>query len=216
MDIQVKVCGMTRPEQVARLWDIGVSYAGFIFYPESPRYVLSGLTPEDIRKERRIGKVGVFVNAAIPDLLELAEACRLDRVQLHGDESPEYCAQVSVHLPVVKAFRLSGQEQLDQLLAPYRQMCEHFLFDTSGAGYGGTGKQFDWSLLNAVDHMKPFFLSGGIGPGDAHSIRGFREGPSGAFLSAVDINSRFETAPGVKDMQSVEAFIRTLNTGTND
>lgn len=216
MDMSVKVCGMTRPEQVARLCDIGVSYAGFIFYPGSPRYVLSCLTPEDIRKESRIGKVGVFVNAGITDVLELAEACALDMVQLHGDESPEYCAQVAVHLPVVKAFRLSGQERVDLLVAPYVQVCERLLFDTAGAGFGGTGKQFDWSLLNAMDHVKPFFLSGGIGPGDAPLIRAFREGPSGAFLSAVDINSRFESAPGVKDVPSVEAFIRALNSGTND
>ncbi|QEC45362.1 phosphoribosylanthranilate isomerase [Pseudobacter ginsenosidimutans] len=208
--MRVKVCGMTQPEQVAQLADMGVSFAGFIFYPKSPRYVFKHMTTTQIRKENNINKVGVFVNAPIEEVLHMVDECRLHLVQLHGDENPKYCEKIADYVSVVKAFRLSDNDSVEWMIRPYMDCCDMFMFDTMGAGYGGTGKKFDWSVLKDTIIGKPFFLSGGIEPGDEAQLREFEKEPAAKALFAIDINSKFETNPGYKDMEKVRGFVNNM------
>jgi phosphoribosylanthranilate isomerase len=208
--MRVKVCGMTQPEQVAQLADMGVSFAGFIFYPKSPRYVFKHMTTTQIRKENNVNKVGVFVNTPIEEVLHMVDECRLHLVQLHGDESPKYCEKIADYVSVVKAFRLSDNDSVEWMIRPYMDCCDMFMFDTMGAGYGGTGKKFDWSVLKDSIIGKPFFLSGGIEPGDEDKLREFEQEPAAKALFAIDINSKFETSPGFKDMDMVREFVSKM------
>lgn len=205
--MRVKVCGMTQPDQVEQLAGMGATFAGFIFYPKSPRYVFKHMTITQIRKVNNINKVGVFVNSSIEEILHLVDECRLHMVQLHGDESPKFCEKIADYVSVVKAFRLSDNDSVDWMIRPYMDVCDMFMFDTMGAGYGGTGKKFDWSVLKNSTIGKPFFLSGGIEPGDEEELKGFEKEPVAKALFAIDINSKFEVSPGVKDMDKLRPFI---------
>jgi phosphoribosylanthranilate isomerase len=208
--MRVKVCGMTQIEQVDKLADLGVTFAGFIFYPKSPRYVFKNMTTTQIRKENNVNKVGVFVNSSIEEVLHMVDECRLHMVQLHGDESPKYCEKIADYVSVVKAFRLSDNDSVEWMVKPFMDVCDMFMFDTMGAGYGGTGKKFDWDLLKGETIGKPFFLSGGIEPGDEEKLKTFTEEPVAKAMFAIDINSRFEIAPGIKDMEKVRSFVEKL------
>jgi phosphoribosylanthranilate isomerase len=206
--MRIKVCGMTLPEQVEMLPDLGATFAGFIFYPKSPRYVFRHMTSDQIKKINTINKVGVFVNASVEEVLSMVDECRLQMVQLHGDEPPKYCERLADYVSVVKAFRISDNDSIEWMIRPYMDMCDMFMFDTMGAGYGGTGKKFDWNMLKGSSVGKPFFLSGGIQPEDTTALKEFANEPVAKALFAVDINSKFETLPGVKDMNKVEKFIQ--------
>lgn len=208
--MRIKVCGMTQPEQVERLPEMGATFAGFIFYPKSPRYVFRHVTSAQIKKINTINKVGVFVNASVEEVLLMVDECRLHMVQLHGDESAKYCERIADYVSVVKAFRLSDNDSIEWMIRPYMDVCDMFMFDTIGSGYGGTGKKFDWNMLKGSSIGKPFFLSGGIQPEDTDALKEFKEEPVSKALFAIDINSRFETSPGIKDMSKVEKFIRDL------
>lgn len=190
---------------------MGVDMAGFIFYPKSPRYMVNKIPAEYLRKFRRkIAKVGVFVNMPYEELMRTVEEYRLDMVQLHGDEIPRYCEQVSNYITVIKAFRLSDNDPIDWMAKPYDETCDMYMFDTLGAGYGGTGKKFDWNVLKNSTIDKLFFLSGGIEPHDEKKLKEFAAEPIAKKLFAVDINSRFEISPGVKDMDKVKEFVTSL------
>ena len=208
--MRVKVCGMTQIDQVEKLADSGVAFAGFIFYPKSPRYVFKNMTTTQIRRENNVNKVGVFVNSPVEEVLHMVDECRLHMVQLHGDESPKYCEKIADYVSVVKAFRLSDNDSVEWMIRPFMDVCDMFMFDTMGAGYGGTGKKFDWNLLKGQTIGKPFFLSGGIEPGDEEKLKLFTEEPVAKALFAIDINSRFEITPGIKDMSMVKDFAGKL------
>ena len=208
--MRVKVCGMTQMDQVEKLHDVGATFAGFIFYPKSSRYALRHLTTAQIKKENNINKVGVFVNASVDHVLHMVDECRLHMVQLHGDESPKFCEKIADYISVVKAFRLSDNDHIEWMIRPYMSMCDMFLFDTEGVGYGGTGKKFNWDILEGSVIGKPFFLSGGIEPGDSEKLKLFAQKPVANALFAVDINSKFEVSPGIKDMEKVKQFVGEL------
>ncbi|OLY93089.1 phosphoribosylanthranilate isomerase [Cnuella takakiae] len=205
--MRIKVCGMTQKTQVESLADLGVSFAGFIFYPKSPRYVFREMTATQIRKVNNINKVGVFVNAPMDEVLHLVDECRLQMVQLHGDETPKYCDRLADYVSVVKAFRLSDNDSVEWMTRPFDDVCDHYLFDTMGAGYGGTGKKFDWTVLQGQQINKPFFLSGGIEKGDEEKIRNFTHDSVAKNLFALDINSKFELSPGIKNLELVQEFV---------
>lgn len=212
--MRIKVCGITQAEQVRQLDDLGVEFAGFIFYPKSPRYVFKQMSGPDIKqlRGRHINKVGVFVNAPVEELLQTVDDCGLHLVQLHGDETPKYCEKVADYVGVIKAFRLREDDQVLWKIKDYREIADMFLFDTDGTGYGGTGKKFNWSVLQGLSIQKPFFLSGGIGPDDTENIRQFIQDPVAKDLFSLDVNSKFETIPGVKDMQVIEKFVKEIKT----
>jgi len=209
--IRVKVCGMTQAEQVHQLDEMGVEFCGFIFYPRSPRYIHKHMSAADIKAVRgKINKVGVFVNTPAEEILKKVNDCGLYLVQLHGDETPRECEKISNYITVIKAFRLSELDNIQWKVREYYDVADMFMFDTEGSGYGGTGKKFDWNVLNELDIRKPFFLSGGIEPGDARKLREFSGKQVAKDLFAVDINSRFETTPGVKNMEKIRLFLQEL------
>jgi phosphoribosylanthranilate isomerase len=208
---RIKVCGITSPSQFEALDEMGVDLAGFIFYPKSPRYMVDKMPAEYLRKFRgRIVKVGVFVNTPYEELMRTVEDYRLDMVQLHGDEIPRYCEEVANYITVIKAFRLSENDPIEWMAKPFEEACDMYMFDTLGAGYGGTGKKFDWNVLKNASIDKLFFLSGGIQPGDENKLRDFAKEEIAKKIFAVDINSKFETSPGVKDLEKVRAFVENL------
>lgn len=210
--MRIKVCGLTRPEQVMQLDEMGVEFAGFIFYPKSPRYVFSHMQKEQLKKLKgqQINKVGVFVNTPAEEVLQMVDACGLYLVQLHGDESPRYCEKISNYVTVVKAFRMRDGENILWRAKDYQDCCDMFLFDTEGAGYGGTGKKFNWNILKGENVRKPFFLSGGIQPDDVDLLKEFSKESVAKDLFAVDINSKFEVTAGLKNMDLVSAFVKSL------
>jgi phosphoribosylanthranilate isomerase len=211
MAIRIKVCGVTMPAQLEAFDEMGVDLAGFIFYPKSPRYVVNKIQAEYLRKFKgKIAKVGVFVNMPYDELMRTVEDYRLDMVQLHGDEIPRYCEQVANYITVIKAFRLSDNDPIDWMAKPYEEGCDMYMFDTLGAGYGGTGKKFDWSVLKNSTIDKLFFLSGGIEAGDEEKLKEFANEPIAKKLFAIDINSKFEMSQGVKDIEKVRIFVEKL------
>jgi phosphoribosylanthranilate isomerase len=202
--MKIKVCGITRREDLLKLVEYQVDYAGFIFYEKSPRFAGSKLDPRTIRETKEIKKVGVFVDAPLEQVRRTITDYGLDMVQLHGDETPGYCA--SIDIPVVKAFRVRTNISWDAI-EPYIAVTDYFLFDTdTGNAYGGTGIKFNWELLNSYPYEHPFFLSGGIGPEQLNELLEFKH-PA---LFAVDVNSKFETHPGVKDMEKVKPFTEQI------
>jgi phosphoribosylanthranilate isomerase len=208
---RVKVCGMTLPEQVNALDEMGVDLAGFIFYEKSPRFVKKKISSATMKKTGgRIAKVGVFVNMEYEELMKTVEEYRLDMVQLHGDETERFCEKVANYVTVIKAFRLSDNDPIDWMIRPYHEVSDMYMFDTLGAGYGGTGKKFDWNVLKTVTLNKLFFLSGGIEPGDEERLNAFAATPEAKKLFAVDINSKFEISAGVKNMEKVREFVGKL------
>lgn len=207
--MRIKVCGMTSTEQVLQLDEMGVEFAGFIFYPKSPRYVYKFMPKPEVKKikGKGINKVGVFVNATVEEVLQTVDDCGLHLVQLHGDETPKYCEKIANYVGVVKAFRLREEDNVLWKVKDYMDIADMFLFDTEGAGYGGTGKQFDWNILRGLAIRKPFFLSGGIGPDDAEKLAQFAKEPVAKDLFSIDVNSKFEITPGIKDMEALTRFI---------
>ncbi|NTS42898.1 phosphoribosylanthranilate isomerase [Flavisolibacter sp. BT320] len=220
--MKVKVCGITRIDQLLALPELDVSYAGFIFYPPSPRYVgRAGLSGTAVKKANvKLYKVGVFVDASYEEVMRSIEEYGLDMVQLHGRETPYECQKIVANIDVIKAFRFAENDHVGWMIKDYYEDADFFLFDTgvpapkgereNKALYGGTGRKFDWKRLQDVPIQKPFFLSGGIEPTDAATVRDFMRTGAAKNMIAVDINSRFETEPGVKDMQKVAQFITEL------
>ena len=206
--MQLKVCGITKKEDLEKLVEYGVNYAGFIFYEKSPRFAGNKLDARTVRETKGIQKVGVFVNAPLEQVKHLVSSFGLDLVQLHGDEDPAYCAALQPLVPVIRAFRIGADVNWEDLLQDYLDVTSYFLFDTAaGKAYGGTGKLFNWELLRPYPYQHPFFLSGGIGPEQLEELQSL-EHPA---LFAADVNSKFETAPGVKDMDKVQLFSTQIN-----
>lgn len=210
--LRIKVCGMTGADQVMELDEMGAEFAGFIFYSHSPRYVYRHMPAAEIKRIRGkgINKVGVFVNAPVEEVLKAVDDCGLYIVQLHGDETPKYCEKIADYVTVVKAFRLREDDNVLWKVKDYRDIADMFLFDTEGAGYGGTGKKFNWNVLKGLNIAKPFFLSGGIGPDDIEALSEFVKDPVSKDLFSIDVNSKFETSPGIKDMKKLQEFITAI------
>ncbi|MBI3882756.1 MAG: phosphoribosylanthranilate isomerase [Sphingobacteriales bacterium] len=204
--MRIKVCGITQEEQLKQLSAVGATFGGLIFYPKSLRYALRHMTVEQIKKVNNINKVGVFVNATVEEVLQTVDNCRLDMVQLHGDETPKYCEKIADYISVIKAFRVSETDNIGWRLQEYMSVCDMFMFDTEGVGYGGTGKKFNREMLSGVNIGKPYFLSGGIEPEDAADLNEFAIKPEARSLFAIDINSKFELMPGIKDMNLIKGF----------
>ncbi len=202
---KVKVCGLREPGNIREVVEAGVDYIGLIFHPGSPRFV-GDLDPAELY-ELKVKKVGVFVDASIDEVLDLAARYRLDLLQLHGSESTEDCAQLQAFgYGVIKVFGVD--EQFDfETVKPYHACADFFLFDTKTPKHGGSGQTFDWSVLDKYDQQTPFLLSGGLGPEQVEQLpldRGWN-------LHAVDLNSRLEMAPGHKDPALLATFLTQLH-----
>ena len=208
--MKLKVCGMTSFEQLQKLDQLGVDFAGLIFYEKSKRFMGDKLNTQKLEiRKLQIQKVGVFVNAETDDIKKEVREYGLSYVQLHGDESAEFCKEVKNFVPVIKAIRINEESDLEKDLQVFDRACNYLLFDTDSKQYGGSGKQFNWDRLKQANISKPFFLSGGIGIEDIDKVKNFRH----PMLFAIDVNSRFESEPGIKDMGKVEQFMNALNNG---
>ena len=205
--MRIKVCGMTNPENIREVAALKPNYLGFIFYPKSPRYVVGKLSPESMNEiPPNIWRTGVFVNETEEKILEISGQYGLKAIQLHGDESPELCTALCfAGKSIIKAFSVDNDFDFAPLEA-YLDVVDFFLFDTKTEAYGGSGKKFDWSVLERYPFKKPFFLSGGIGPDDAKEILELQH-PK---FYGIDLNSKFETAPGMKDAQALKRFLGKL------
>lgn len=206
-----KVCGMRDPKNIRAVEALGIQWMGFIFWPGSKRYV----SERPSYLPTKCKRVGVFVDADISEVVQKVEEYALDLIQLHGSESPDYISQLKnllaahrslsiAHRPlsIIKAFNIATPADLEQTHA-YENIVDYFLFDTKGKSVGGNGEQFDWRVLDHYHGPTPYLLSGGIGPDDVHRVHAF----SHPLLAGIDLNSRFETSPGVKDIESLHSFL---------
>ncbi|MEM6524943.1 MAG: phosphoribosylanthranilate isomerase [Bacteroidota bacterium] len=199
--LKVKVCGLR--DNITEVVGLEPDYIGFIFYSKSKRYIEE--LPDDVLKtlSDTIQKVGVFVDQELEEVMDKVERYRLDCVQLHGHESIAYCSSLKKKLDihVIKVF--SGNDLPDSnVLDAYGEIIDYYLFDTRNESYGGTGQKFDWTAINGLKLKKPIFLSGGISVDDLDEIE-----ESGIDIFAVDVNSKFETKPGLKDVSLIKRLL---------
>jgi len=203
--MKLKVCGMKYIENIKSIGDLKPDYMGFIFYEKSKRN-FEGIIPE---LPKGIKKTGVFVNEYLEIVVSLVQEYKLEALQLHGDESVEYIRELGTHLPkkveIIKVFGIKDDFDFE-VLRPYEAVVDYFLFDTKGKERGGNGVKFDWSVLKQYPYSKPFFLSGGIGPDDAEIILPFLRRQESHYCYALDINSKFESKPGIKNIKEVKKF----------
>ncbi|GAB3867363.1 phosphoribosylanthranilate isomerase [Hymenobacter segetis] len=195
---------------LAKVAALGPDFLGFIFAPKSPRFVGDVLAPELVRAlPPAIWKVGVFVNETTENIFATAHRFSLAAVQLHGQETPAQCEELNEGgLLVMKAFSVGEKVDFDALL-PYVPYCDYFLFDTKGAVPGGNGTTFNWNLLQSYNLPVPYFLAGGLGLEHAAELAALRL----PCLAGVDLNSCFETAPGVKDAARLAQMLTQLRPG---
>jgi phosphoribosylanthranilate isomerase len=197
--IKLKVCGMRDPENILQVAEFHPDYMGFIFYEKSKRYV--GKEFEiPVQLNKNIKRVGVFVNESTERILNLARLHNLDFIQLHGDEGVRQCLELKQErLGVIKAFSVDENFNFAKV-EPYKKVVDLFLFDTKSDHYGGTGKVFDWNLLNGYDQEIPFFLSGGLSASNIQSARNSEDWN----LQSFDLNSGIETSPGLKSIEKLK------------
>lgn len=215
---KLKVCGLTQLDQVEQLIQLEADFLGFIFYPKSPRYVLQHLKLRDIAPIHHRGKVGVFVNEALENIVKTTKGAHLDFIQLHGDESLNFIQNLKEKLPdipLIKALRIGAERellisQLETFIQPHC-LIDYFLFDTDAKSFGGTGRRFPWAWLNDLPLKLPYFLSGGLSIDNIHELKNIDLPPF-----AIDINSKFENAPGDKDIALIKSFKQTLKTITTE
>jgi phosphoribosylanthranilate isomerase len=203
---KIKICGITNLEDARFASGALVDYLGFIFYEKSPRYIEPAEAGAIINWLEGPEKVGVFVNQPLDDVNRTARQTGLDYVQLHGDETPEYCSLVEK--PVIKVIHIE-KESVDYLLKhqieQYSDVADFLLFDTKIDGlWGGTGKPFDWSMITDLEINMPFFLSGGI------NTENIREAIQTVQPYAVDVSSSLEQKPGLKDFEKIEVFMNEI------
>lgn len=209
--MKIKVCGMRHPDNIRSVAALPIDYAGFIFYPKSPRYV-NALDREVISglQAKGIEPVALFVDARLEDVMAAMSGYGFRAVQLHGNESPAYCdALRAAGYEVLKAVTVAGADDMARC-SDYDGHADMLVIDTKCAGKGGSGQKFDWSLLQEARFDTPFMLSGGIGPDDVASIRKIY-GEMRGKMTGVDLNSRFETEPGIKDSTLLAAFIEGIS-----
>lgn len=229
--MKVKVCGMRDGENIRQVADLGVDYIGMVFWPESARYVSmvpsrAGILPDRVGEQwtkPQVKTVGVFVDDMAQNIVTRVVNYRLDVVQLHGHETPTLLRNlratlatggdraIAPSLQIWKAISVASTEDVAQW-RQYADCADAFLFDTRSERVGGSGRQFDWSVLDAYDGDKPFWLSGGICSTDAQRVVDFcRTHP---LCEGIDLNSRFETEPGLKDVDMLRGFLQKVATLT--
>lgn len=205
--MQLKVCGITNTETIRALIPLEINRLGFIFYHRSPRYVYGKLIEEGLNEiPNHIKKSGVFVNAEITEIEQIVSNYKLDSIQLHGDETPEFCNHFRSRMEVIKTISIKDNSSFEKAIL-YKDACDLFLFDTQSDKHGGTGETFNWQWLDAYTLNKPFYLSGGISLENYDSIRNIKHQQ----LLGIDINSKFETAPGKKDLGKIKQLIQKMN-----
>ena len=219
---QLKVCGLTKMDQIQELISLNVDFLGFIFYEKSPRYVLHHLSLKEIAEINHQGKVGVFVNETVEKITEISEKSNLNFIQLHGDEDEEFIKRLRQMLnentKIIKVIRIGDDktnfENEIKKMSNLKSQISNLLFDTDSKAFGGTGKTFDWKILNEIEIPKPYYLSGGISLENIKNLQNFvkvnmSENKTLTKLNtpfALDINSKFEIEPGIKNLEKIKTF----------
>ncbi|WP_223550968.1 phosphoribosylanthranilate isomerase [Aestuariivivens sp. NBU2969] len=231
--MKLKVCGMKYPDNIKQVTTLQPDYLGLIFYDKSARFFNANI-PE---VPNTIKKVGVFVDADLEDVFKIIKKHDLQAVQLHGNESPNYCTELKSKLDLIKQQwkdnvwkpnthrqRIEYLEDIEiikvfsikdefnfEALKPYETVCDYYLFDTKGKLPGGNGYTFNWDVLNQYPSTKPFFLSGGIGIDQINDIKSFQQSKASYYCFALDVNSKFEIKPGLKDIKLLKEFKQHLS-----
>ena len=207
--MKLKVCGLTKINQIQELISLNVDFLGFIFYEKSPRYVLHHLSLKEIAEIPHFGKVGVFVNETIERIAEISEKAKLNFIQLHGDEDEEFVKKLrlslSKNIKIIKVIRIGNdfekfKNEISKI-SNLKSQISNLLFDTDSKAFGGTGQTFDWQILNEIEIPIPYFLSGGISLENIHQLSTINHQPL-----ALDINSKFEIEPGIKNLEKIKIF----------
>ncbi len=205
-EIFIKVCGLNNLENIEELNLLQPDFMGFIFYEKSKRFFTKEIDKINfVRNLTNINKVGVFVNTDYEEIIQKVQDLHLQFVQLHGEETPAFCERLQKDVKVIKAFRLDDNFDF-KITKPYLNVCEYFLFDCFTEAYGGSGQKFNWNQLQHFPFAKKYFLSGGIKPEDASAIK--KLNLPGLF--AVDVNSGFESAPGLKNIAALKTFMEQI------
>lgn len=210
---QLKVCGLTQLSQINELVALKIDFLGFIFYEKSPRFVLNHLSLDEISKINHQGKVGVFVNETVEKIVGISEKADLNFIQLHGNENEEYIVRLRQILKetikIIKVIRVGNMQSEAVIeiekIANLKSKISNLLFDTDSKTFGGTGKTFDWNILNKIKIPLPYFLSGGISLENVDDIKNLKQKPF-----ALDINSKFEIEAGVKDLEKIKKLYEKL------
>ena len=220
--MKLKVCGLTKMDQIQELISLNTNFLGFIFYEKSPRFVLNHLSLDEISEINHQGKVGVFVNETVEKLTEISEKSNLNFIQLHGDEDEEFIKRLRQMLnentKIIKVIRIGDDktnfENEIKKITNIKSQISNLLFDTDSKAFGGTGQTFDWQILNEIEIPIPYFLSGGISLENIKNLQNFvkvnmSENKTLTKLNtpfALDINSKFETEPGIKNLEKIKTF----------
>jgi len=206
---QLKVCGLTKMDQIQDLISLNTNFLGFIFYEKSPRFVLNHLSLQEISAINHQGKVGVFVNETIEKIAEISEKAKLNFIQLHGDEEEEFVKKLrlklSKNIKIIKVIRIGDdfekfKNEISKI-SNLKSQISNLLFDTDSKAFGGTGKTFDWQILNEIEIPIPYFLSGGISLENLQNLKSLNQKPL-----VLDINSKFEIEPGIKNLEKIKTF----------
>ena len=216
MELKLKVCGMKHPKNMGDVAALSPDYLGLIFYEKSPRY----FEEEICEIDPSIKKTGVFVDASVEFILEKVKKYGLSAIQLHGNETPEFCRYLKrafskeiFSAEIIKVFSIKETFDFERL-KPYENEVDFFLFDTKGKNKGGNGITFNWEVLKKYPSSTPFFLSGGIGTEEVAEIKNLylhiQKGENRDVFYAVDVNSKFETEPGLKDPEKIKIFKDSL------
>ena len=205
--VKIKICGMKNEANILEIAALLSDYLGFIFVKDSPRY-FEGTIPT---LPKSIKKTGVFVDESLDQISKMVLKYDLQAVQLHGQESIDFCEQLreklSAKIEIIKAFAVDGNFDFDHIKS-YDSVCDYYLFDTKGKLAGGNGKTFDWSILEKYKSKKQFFLSGGIGVNEIQQIHKILN--SNLPIYAIDCNSKLESEPGIKDLKLSVSFFNSF------
>ena len=205
--MKIKICGLKHKTNLFDVVEAGVDYVGMIFYEKSPRFVLDSLYPEDVWfLPDEVEKIGVFVNASFDEIKKYAKLYQLNLIQLHGNETPEVCKQLqNLGYGVIKAFGVDESFDFNRL-KPYHTSVDFFLFDTKTSDHGGSGITFDWNILTNYTLDIPIFIGGGVGLENLNELLNFNF----PFLYSVDMNSKLEIEPGLKDISKVQKAVELV------
>ncbi|MGH1386215.1 phosphoribosylanthranilate isomerase [Kordia sp.] len=211
---KLKICGMKYEDNMKAVSELQPDYLGFIFYKKSSRF-FNTVIPEI---PKGIKKTGVFVNASIEDICKKIKLYDLQAVQLHGNESPEFCIELkkristppNARVEIIKVFSIKNEFDFSTLKL-YEHCVDYFLFDTKGKLPGGNGVTFDWTVLEDYPSTKPFFLSGGIGLETTQKLEAFLKSKASKYCYALDVNSKFEIVPGLKDIEKLTTFKKAIS-----
>jgi phosphoribosylanthranilate isomerase len=214
-NMKLKICGMKYQDNINQVATLQPNYLGYIFYEKSVRFF-----ENDIPKiPNSIKKAGVFVDADLSYVIDKINKYKLQAIQLHGNESPEFCKQLKANyhsgqseesLEIIKVFSIKDKFNFD-VLKPYETVCDYYLFDTKGKLPGGNGYTFNWNVLKDYPSTKPFFLSGGIGLEEMENINEFQKSEASKYCFAIDVNSKFEIEPGLKNIEQLKEFKKNLS-----